>query len=348
MNNSAPRILISRLSAIGDCIHTLPVACALKDHVPDCHVGWVVQGVAGTMLEGHPAIDQVHRVGRGWLRSPSKVLELRRSLRESRYDVVLDVQSLTKSAIAGWLSGARARIGFSRPLGRELGPWLATELVDSRQEHVVLKYLEILQPLGIDEPNIDFRIPVRQAEAGNVEQWLREFGLGGTAFVVMNPGAGWDSKLWPARRYGEVAREIYQKHGLPTLVVWAGEREKLWAEEIAVVSKGKALIAPDTSLNELAEVLRQAHFFVGSDTGPLHLASAVGTPCVSMFGPTKPSICGPFGEGHISLQAYYQDGSSRERRGTDNSAMQAISVDQVVDASEELLAGIAGDSRKSA
>ena len=267
------RILISRLSAIGDCIHTLPVACALKVHFPDCHVGWIVQGFAGTMLEGHPAIDVVHRVKRGWMRSASQVSQLRRSLRQARYDLVLDVQSLTKSAVAGWLSGARARIGFARPLAREIAPWLATELVDSREEHVVRKYLEILRPLGINHPAAEFQIPNRSIEQQRVKSWLLEMHLGGIPFAVMNPGAGWDSKLWPARQYGEVARAIGEHHRMPTLVVWAGERERSWAEEIVSVSGGRAIMAPDTTLNDLVEVMRMASFFIGSDTGPLHMAA---------------------------------------------------------------------------
>src|SRR5690606_26608235 len=98
-----------------------------------------------------------------------------------------------------------------------------------------------------------------------------------------------------------------------------------------------AVMAPNTSLNQLAEILRQASFFLGSDTGPLHLAAAVGTPCVSMFGPTKPSICGPFGSGHIALQRYYQEGTGHERRGNDNSAMQAITVEEVVEACSQIV-----------
>jgi ADP-heptose:LPS heptosyltransferase len=311
-------------------------------------VGWVVQGVAATLLEGHPAVDTVHKVKRGWLKSYGMASQLRNELREQQYDLVLDVQSLTKSAVAGWLSGARTRIGFARPLARELAPWFATELVESEQEHVVQKYLEILKPLGIEAPQVEFQIPHRPDDVATVSRMLRDLHLQGIPFCVINPGAGWDSKLWPARRFGEVARALNDRHRIPSLVVWAGEREQLWAEEIVSVSGGRAVMAPDTSLNELAEILRHASFFLGSDTGPLHLAAAVGTPCVSMYGPTRPSICGPYGQGHIALQEYYQDGTSRQRRGTDNSAMQAISTDAVINACDQMVDAVHSAIARSA
>ena len=334
--NKSVRILIARLSAIGDCIHTLPVACALKRRFPECHIGWVVQGVASTLLEGHPAIDTVHRVRRGWLGNFGQMSQLRSELRSHQYDLVIDVQSLTKSAVAGWLSGARTRIGFTRPQGREVSPWLSTELVASEREHVVEKYLELLRPLDIESPRVEFQLPHRAEEAAHTQGMLRELHLQGIPFAVINPGAGWDSKLWPARRFGEVARALSERHRIPSLVVWAGEREQQWGEEIVESSGGRAVMAPNTSLTDLAEIFRQASFFIGSDTGPLHLAAAVGTPCVSMYGPTKPSICGPYGSQHIALQSFYQDGTSRERRGTDNRAMQAITAAEVITACDTM------------
>jgi heptosyltransferase I len=348
VHNAPLRVLISRLSAIGDCIHTLPVACELKRVIPQCQIGWVVQGVAATMLEGHPAVDQVHKVNRGWMSSFQQSSRLRRELQAARYDLVLDVQSLTKSALAGWLSGARTRLGFARPLARELAPWIATELVETNQTHVVDKYLQILQPLGIGSPQVDFRVPHRPEQAATAARMLRELHLHGIPFAVMNPGAGWDSKLWPARRFGEVARSLSERRQIPTLVVWAGEREQQWADEIVKVSGGRAVMAPPTSLNELAEIFRQASFFVGSDTGPLHLAAAVSTPCVGMYGPTRPEVCGPYGAGHLALQQYYQDGSSRQRRGSDNSAMQAISTELVIAACEQMVESVLGARRRPA
>src|SRR5207342_2418516 len=130
--------------------------------------------------------------------------------------------------------------------------------------------------------------------------WLHDSGLE-RGFTVLNPGAGWDSKRWPLDRYAQVARYLTQRYELPSVVAWAGSREHEWAKQIVSGSGGQTMLAPAISLTELAALLRKTRLFIGSDTGPLHLAAAVGTPCVGLFGPTRPEVCGPYGSGHVSL-----------------------------------------------
>lgn len=327
----SPRFLITRLSAIGDCILTMPVAAALKRHFPGCFVGWIVQGAGAQLLEGHRDVDQLIRVPRGWLKSPRTLWHTRRQLKALRIDHVLDPQSLTKSAMAGWLSGARRRTGFRKPQGRELAPLLNNQHIQRKQDHVVDAYLELLRPLGITEPRVEFHLPHWPNAASTMDRYLAEQGLS-ERFLVINPGAGWDSKIWPADRYGQLAAQLGKQLGIRSVVAWAGERELAWSREIEVGSRGHATVAPSTSLKELAALLRRADLFVGSDTGPLHLAAAVGTTCVSMYGPTRPADCGPYGQQHVALQEFYQSGSARERRRASNDAMRAISVDQVFEA----------------
>ena len=149
----SPRILIVRLSAIGDAIQTMPVACALRERFPEAFLAWAVEERAGTLLRGHEALDELIVLPRGWLKSPGGVWRLRRRLRDFRFDVAIDVQSLTKSAVLAWLSGARRRIGFGNPGGRELSKWLNNERVDPKATHVVDRYLELLRPLGIESPS---------------------------------------------------------------------------------------------------------------------------------------------------------------------------------------------------
>ena len=331
-----PRILITRLSAVGDCVLTMPVLCALRDHFPDARLGWLVEPLSAQLLSGHRDLDHLIVVPRGWLKSPRTVAEVRRRLRTYQFDIVIDAQSLTKSSVAGWLSGAKTRIGFARPQGRELAPWLSTETVVKTREHVVDGHLELLRPLGVESPRVRFDAPQLPAAVDAVEPLLsRERLVDG--FAVLNPGAGWDSKLWPADRYARVAQHLGRQYQLPTVVVWAGARERAWAEEIVAGTRGHALLAPPTSLTELTEVLRAADLFVGSDTGPMHMAAAVGTPCVALFGPTRPEVCGPYGNHHATVQAYHQTGNSRQRRGADNSAMRDITVEDVFRACRHVL-----------
>jgi lipopolysaccharide heptosyltransferase I len=331
------RILICRLSHIGDCILTLPMLCALRANFPDAHIAWIVETPTDQLLRTHSALDQLIVVRRRWLKSVAEIRRVRRELREMEFDIALDPQGLTKSASCAWLSGARRRIGFARGAGRELSPWLNNELVRPGRTHLVEKSLELLVPLGIDRPRVCFDVPVYAEARESIESYVARFHLG-CGFALINPGAGWPSKQWPAVRFGELARRLGQRHRLPSVVVWAGAQERALAETVVARSGGHALLAPATSLQELAELCRAASLFVSSDSGPLHLAAAVGVPCVGLYGPTRPADCGPYGRGNVSVQAYYQQGSSRQRRRAPNDALRAIDVETVGMACGELLA----------
>lgn len=336
IDSSAPRILICRLSAIGDCILTMPLATALRRQFPGAFIAWAVQGASAPLIEEHPAVDLAIRISKQELRSPLGLWRLRQRLRSQRFDLALDPQGLTKSSLVSWLSGAPRRIGFARPLGREISPWLQTQLVQSRQPHVVDRYLELLVSLGIKTGKPEFRFPASPVARGKLAPFLNQ-PLLHHGFAVVNPGAGWDSKLWPAERYTEVAEYLASRHRLSTVVVWAGDRERAWGEAIVARANGHALFAPKTSLLELGELLRNARLFVGSDTGPLHMAAAVGVSCVGIYGPTRPEECGPYGSGHRAVQAFYQSGSARQRRSAGNNAMRAVSAADVCGACDEVL-----------
>jgi ADP-heptose:LPS heptosyltransferase len=287
------------------------------------------------LLEGYPGLDDVVLVPRDWLRSFRQLCRLRRELRARRFDVAIDPQSLTKSSMLGWLSGAPQRIGFAAPQGRELSVWLNNQRIGPQQEHVVRRYLELLRPIvGSADLTPIFELPVRQHP--RIERFLEQAQLT-TGFAVINPGAGWDSKLWLPERFGQVARHLGQRHDLPSAVVWAGDRERSWAERIVALGGGHACLAPETNLPELARLMQRARLCVAADTGPLHLAAAVGTTCVGMYGSTLPSVCGPFGSQHACVQAFYQGGSARERRNAQNDAMQAIEVPMVTRACDQVL-----------
>jgi len=334
---AAKRILIIRLSAMGDVIHGLPVLNALRAALPDAFIGWVAEGRNGDLLQGHLALDRLIRVPRRWLKSPRAVSSLRRELRALRFDTAVDLQCLSKSAIAAWLSGAPRRIGYAGSLGRECSRWLHNELTSVTAEHVIDRYLGILRPLGIVDPAVRFDLPERQQDARFAQQALNRLGLAVAGYTIVNPGAGWASKRWPPERYGALARRLKQQHGLESLAVWGGADELPLAERIVAVSGGAAQLAPATSMTQLASLARRARLFVGSDTGPLHLAVAVGTPSVSLHGASLASQTGAYGPQNRHLQVRY-DNSRGKRRHGDDSAMRAIDVERVSRACAELLA----------
>lgn len=333
---SPQRVLVVRLSAIGDVIHSLPVACALREAFPHCAVGWVVESRAAALLRGHPAIDELVEVPRGFLKSPGYLWQLRRRLRQWHPDVAIDVQSLSKSAVVAWLSGARWRIGFARPQGREIAPWLDRVLVQPKAVHVVEQYLELLEPLGIRRPAVRFGIPELLGEAEAAAAWIEQYGLGG-GFAVLNAGSGWPSKQWPSERFAALACHLGEVWRLPSLVVWSGEGERRLAEAIVGGAGGHARLAPATSLRELAALVRRARLFVSSDTGPLHLAAALGTPCVGLYGPWPAERNGPYGPQHIAIQKIRFEGTTRQRRMAPASLMEAIDVVTVCQACDALL-----------
>lgn len=325
-----------RLSAIGDVIHTMPVACALRERFPRARLAWVVEQRAASLLQGHEAINDLIELPRGFLKSPPGVWRLRQRLRALRPDVAIDVQGLSKSALVARLSGAPRRIGFDRPAGREISLWLNNELVRPTATHVVDQYLELLRPLGVRQPTVRFQVPEMPSERETADQLVRQTGLEG-GYAAMNAGAGWPSKRWPSERFASVARYLGESWHMPSLVLWSGGEERAWAEQIVAGSGGHARLAPPTNLRELAAVARRARLFVSSDTGPLHLAAAVGTPCVGLFGPWPAERNGPYGPKHLAIQKMRFDGPTRRRRTAAPIYMEAIDVASVCEACDKLL-----------
>ena len=337
----APRsIVIFKLSAIGDVLHGVPAAVALKRAFPEASIGWAVEGRATDVLAGHPAIDHLFRLPRGWLKSPSAVCSLRRQLRAFAPDVAIDMQGLLKSCVASWLSGAPMRIGFARPFSRERAWFAYTNRIRPVAAHVVDRNCDLLVPLGVRESRPQFDMPHWPVSRERVSRWFDGLRLSEPP-VVINPGAGWASKLWPAERFAAVARQLDQRHGLRSLVVWGGGAERAAAEQIAAESDGAAVMAPDTSLQDLGEVFRRARMVVSSDTGPLHIAAAVAAPCVGLFGPVPAARNGPYGSQHICVEPPAAMRPAWDDRKTDTVSMAAIDVDRVVAAAEVVLAGAA-------
>ncbi len=340
---SGIKILITRLSHIGDCILTLPMVCAIRDSWPDAQITWVVESPTDQLLTGHDSIDRLITVPRDFLKQPRAVFGLRQQLRELNCDVAIDPQSLTKSSIISWLAGVPRRIGFDRPWGRELAPWLNTELLRPQSTHVVDRSMDLLQALGMERPTVRFSLPSHPASDKAVDKFLTSSHLGGN-FCAINVGAGWASRRWIPRRYGQAARFMGQSFQVPSVVAWAGAKERQMAETVVKHSGGQAVLAPKTSLTELVSLMRRAQFYLGGDTGPMHLAAAVGTPCIGLFGPTLPKNSGPYGMGHVTAQAFYQE---FDRRRCD-AGMRAIELDHVKEAIVVMLKNLGFNATHSA
>jgi len=338
-----PRILLLRLSALGDVILTLPVLCALRKAFPAAWISWVVEPGPARILSDHADLDEVIVVPKRWMVRPTVILKLRAVLRSRHFDWAIDVQGLTKSAALGRLAGVRRQVTFATRDARELSPLLATDLVYPSRGHVVERNLELVQVLGVRQAQVEFRIPCWPETAEEVFRVRSQLGCSGP-FGIINPGAGWPSKLWPAERFAAVATHLRTRWKLPTLVLWGGEEERRLADKVVGASQGAALLAPPTGIRELAELARQAAIFVSGDTGPLHLAAAVGTPCVGLYGPWPAERCGPYGHQHIWVQKMYLDGPSRLRRKASSQYMEAIDVASVCQACDQILSRTLGAS----
>jgi ADP-heptose:LPS heptosyltransferase len=284
------RALVVRLSSIGDVVHTLPVLAALRRH--GWEAGWIVEPPARPLLEDNPALADVvaapSRRAFAWGRALSTV----RALRRGRYDAALDFQGLWKSAAWARLSGARRVVGWDRDWRRE--PSSAVLLGETAARdgrgHVIDKNLELLRALGIEAVGSrEFPLPFRADAVARVDR-----GLAGVAcpVAILNPGGGWAGKLWPAERFGELAKGL-RALGLEPLVTW-GPGEQGLADRVVAASGGAARRSFETTLVDYVELARRARIVVAADTGPMHLACAVGTPVVALFGPTDPRRNGPF------------------------------------------------------
>ena len=333
----APRsIVFVKLSAIGDVLHGIPAAVVARRAFPSARIGWVVEGRAADVLAGHPAVDHLFRLPRGWLKSWSAVQSLRRQLRDFCPDVTIDMQGLLKSGVATWLSGAVRRIGHERPESRE-GAWLAcNRRVTTTAAHVVDRNCELLAPLGVRVAAPSFDMPDWPVSRHRMRGWIDALRLT-AAPAIINPGAGWPSKIWPEDRFAAVARRLHDDHGLRSIVVWGGAAEQAAAGRIVAAAPRATVLAPKTSLQDLGALCRHGRLFISGDTGPLHLAAAVGTPCVGLFGPVPADRNGPYGAGHTTVEPPPDFRPRWENRKTDTKSMAGIDVDRVVAACGRLL-----------
>jgi lipopolysaccharide heptosyltransferase I len=292
------RFLIVRLGALGDIVHAIPVAAAVRRLVESAKVDWLVSSAHREILDLVPVIDRRlvinDRTGAG---GGASLLSAVRELRRTRYDVAIDLQGLVKSALLARSSGAPRVIGFSARYAREgLARLFYTEthdpgrggIYDAREtRHVVDINLGVLQLLGIKPGKPEFPIDHVESVAAR-----RAAERTNGRYALLNPGAAWSNKRWPPDRFGGLASALRDRHGLMSVVLWGPGEEKL-ADGTAAASRGAAVPAGKTTVADIVALARGAAVMVSGDTGPTHIASAVGTPLVGIYGPTRPVRNGP-------------------------------------------------------
>ena len=294
------RILIVRLGSLGDIIHAVPAAAAIRRAFPAASIDWLVDMRHRTLLDLVPVVDRRISVSTSGLGSLASAVK---AMRRVRYDAALDLQGLLKSAGVARLSGARRVIGFPAGLLRERAARVFyTETSGDAAPHVIDKNLSMLKAIGIRMPQVEFPLDDRNPAIANEARTA----LGIAAdrrFAIINPGAAWPNKRWPPVYFAEVAKGLAERHGLRSLVLW-GPGEKRIAETIVTAGDGVAAVSPETSVADLVSLTKAAALVISGDTGPLHIAAACGTPIVGIFGPTDPQRNGPWGEDDLAASRY--------------------------------------------
>ncbi|UCE86528.1 MAG: glycosyltransferase family 9 protein, partial [Deltaproteobacteria bacterium] len=345
----AQRILILRLGAVGDVVRTLPAARMLREAYPRAHLAWLVERGSAALLERQPWIDEIIVFPREalradlrrlhWLRMGSTLAEFVRRLRAARFDLVVDFHAILKSGVLAWASRSPRRVSYARPYGRELSWLFATERarLSPRRASRFDRNTGLVHFLGIRGE------PARVALAVDPDAVARlEAAMGdGVAPIAIHPGTSDDTpyKRYTVTGYAAVARALFEGDGLPSIVTHGPARGDLeLAERIVAAARGAARLAPPTpSLVDLAALFSRCRAYVGSDTGPMHVASLVGIPVVQILGPTDPLVNAPY-PGTPSRSVRVPVPCSPCRRGcAAATCMRAVSPEQVIGAVRELI-----------
>jgi heptosyltransferase-1 len=343
------RLLIVRLSSMGDIIHTLPAATALRRAFPEANIGWIIEERwaellctlpeprSGPLSPRRPLVNRVHTVNtKPWRNSLLSIQTWEQiaaglsELRAQRYEVAVDFQGAARSALLARWSGVPVVYGFAQPR-ENVATMFYTRRVLARGSHIVEQNLSLAEAVvrrSLEIPSIEF--PQDPAVEKQCEDRLQH-GIGD--FVLLNPGAGWGAKQWPAERYGHLAKRL-AGDGLKSVINFGpGEESLMRAVESASEGTAKGVTC---SLMELIALTRRARIFIGGDTGPMHLAASLGIPVVAIFGPTNPARNGPFGTRSIVLRSPASP-TTHSRSAKHDPGMLEISADEVVAAARKLL-----------
>lgn len=346
------RLLVVRLGAMGDILHALPAVTALRQAHPGWRMDWVVEPRWSALLSARgaqgrdtadaharqPIVDHLHFAStKDWRRAPLRastrreLAALRRDLRASGYDAVLDLQGALRSAVLARLTGSRRRIGEAEPRERA-ARWLFTERVATTGAHVIQQDIELASAVAGDElAHVPPMLPFDPEAEAFADRLFAE--MPGRPAILVNPGAGWGAKRWPVERYAAVAAALV--HRGFRILVNVGPGEQSLADAIGAQA-GPSVTALSGNLAELIAVTRRVALAIAGDTGPLHLACALGRPVVGIYGPTDPSRNGPFATRFRVLRSP-QSVRDHTRRAEPEAGLLTIQPEAVLQAAEALL-----------
>lgn len=341
------KILFIKLSAIGDVVQTLPALEAIKKTYPESTITWVVEEAAAGILESHPLIDRlIVSRRRSWmrmLRKPETFMDglrgigaFSRSLRDTHYDIAIDFQGLLKSGILIGLARARRKIGFDKT--RELSYIFLNERLPKYdvERHALERYLDVARYLGAKEPSPSCTLPiereiriVEERLAGTVLSPKEATAHSRRMLVAINPVARWKTKLWPERNFAELADRLIEERNARVIFTGSAEDRIVIGRIMGMMKNAAEDWAGDTTLKELAALSRLSDIFITTDTGPMHLAAAVGAKVLALFGPTAPWRTGPYGDGHIVVRAGIECSPCFKRKCNRVRCMEGITVEDV-------------------
>jgi len=301
MSGAWKNILLIKPSSLGDIVMALPALSALRRSFPEARISWLVRPVFAPLIAGHPDLDETilferQLLGKAW-RHPGafgSLVSLITDLRRRRFDAVVDLQGLFRSGALAWLSGCAQRFG---PVWRrEFAHHFYTTTVPARPEwvHVIDYYMKILEAMGAEHRNVEFVLPAKPAAVTAVETLLTEHDVAPQRYTVLIPGSAQPSKCWPAERFAALADKLSAEHGLGVVATGSAAESSMIEQIQQYASCPIVNLAGGTSLPELVEVLRGARLVITNDTGPGHIAAALGRPLVMMFSWSNPLRVGPY------------------------------------------------------
>ncbi|MGA2498414.1 MAG: lipopolysaccharide heptosyltransferase I [Tepidisphaeraceae bacterium] len=326
------RILLIKPSSLGDVVHALPVLNLLRRRFPRARISWMLAAACAGLLEGHPQLDEIilfdrKRLGTAW-RSPRALQELwnlNRGLRHRRFNLVIDLQGLLRSGWMTWRTGAADRVGFAN--ARE-GAWLFYNWripIETMEQHAVERYLKVAEAVGCGREPVEFRFHVTDEDRAQVDALIppRE------KFAVLLPATNWATKRWPAERFAAMVGAIEKRFGLKSVVAGAAD-----AAGLAPRIQPHFDVTGKTRLRQLVALLERASLVIANDSGPMHIAAALGRPLVCVFGPTNPVRTGPFGRNDSVVRVTIPCAPCYSRTCSHRSCLEWLEIEPVLRAAE--------------
>jgi len=331
--NSPAKILLIKPSALGDIVHTLPVLNLLRRKWPAAHISWLIGSAFASLIDRHPQVDEVitfdrKRFARGWYdpRAAFGLVQFLRNLGKQNFDLVIDLQGLLRSGSLAAFTDAPVRVGFAN--AREFAHLFYTHRVqiESDEQHAVDRYLTVTDALGCGRSPIEFNFVTDEKDRAHVDSLLQGIGK----FAVLLPGTNWVTKRWPAEKFAAMVKPLRERFNLASVLAGGDD-----AAQIASKISADVNAVGKTSLRQLVALLDRAELVIANDSGPMHIAAALGKPLVSVFGPTNPIRTGPYQRLDSVVRVDISCSPCYSRRCSHISCMKFLEIEPVLIAAAE-------------